>query len=111
MNSIVDPSAFASAPSRGSEALAMPVGARPAVRTRHEPGPAPGSCANVWLRQLFDAKSARTGGVVRRRLRDVEDIVGLDSFHDEVARRGYTAITDGHQVVVFCHAGGVRRIA
>lgn len=71
----------------------------------------PPPAANVWLCQLFDAKAARTGGVVRRRLRDVETIVGLAKFRDEVDRRGFTAITDGAQVVIFCHAGGVRRLA
>ena len=109
MNSIVAPTDFAASSAPEGAALRVPPGICPAAAP--EPPGDPPPLANVWLRQLFDAKAARSGGVVRRRLRDVECIVGLAKFSDEVARRGFTAITDGAQVVVFCHGGGVRRIA
>lgn len=105
MNSIA-PHAFAASPAPGGAAISL----NPVPRAVPPPAARPPE-ANVWLRQLFDAKAAQTGGVVRRRLRDVEGIVGLAAFEKEVARRGFTAITDGSQVVVFCHAGGVRRLA
>ena len=34
----------------------------------------------VWLLQLFSAKSAREGGIVRRQVRDVERIIGRHNF-------------------------------
>ena len=56
----------------------------------------------LWMQQLFDAKSARQGGVVRRKLADVECNVGLDAFLAEIRRRGYHAVENSGLVVVFC---------
>lgn len=55
------------------------------------------------MQQVFEAKSARQGGVVRRKLRDIELNVGLDQFCAEVERRGYHAVRNGTQVVIFCN--------
>lgn len=57
----------------------------------------------IWMQQIFDAKSARHGGVVRRKLRDVERNVGLDAFLREIRRRGYNAVENSGQVVIFCN--------
>ncbi len=59
--------------------------------------------ADVWMQQIFDAKSARQGGVVRRKLRDVERNVGLDVFLREIQRRGFHAVENSGQVVIFCN--------
>lgn len=56
-----------------------------------------------WLQQIFDAKSARRGGVVRRKIRDIEQNIGLGPFRSELKRRGYHAIENGDQVVIFCN--------
>lgn len=58
---------------------------------------------DVWMQQIFDAKAAREGGVVRRRSRDVERIVGRDAFFGEVRRRGYHAVENAGQIVIFCN--------
>ena len=58
---------------------------------------------DLWMQQIFDAKAARQGGVVRRNLRDVERNVGLDVFLREIRRRGYHAIENSGQVVIFCN--------
>ena len=58
---------------------------------------------DIWMQRIFDAKSARQGGVVRRNLRDVELIVGREAFAKEIERRGYHAIRNGNQIVVFCN--------
>ncbi|WP_353647093.1 hypothetical protein [Loktanella sp. 5RATIMAR09] len=34
----------------------------------------------AWFRHLFSAQSARDGGVVRRKVRDMERMVGRDVF-------------------------------
>ena len=59
--------------------------------------------SDLWMQQIFDAKAARQGGVVRRKLRDVERNVGLDLILREIRRRGYHAIENSGQVVIFCN--------
>ena len=59
--------------------------------------------AEQWMRQLFSSKAARDGGVVRRKVRDVARIVGCQRFEGEVRRRGYRAVRNGQQYVVFCN--------
>ncbi len=66
--------------------------------------------AEQWMRQLFSLKAARDGGVVRRKVRDVERIVGCLRFEDEVRRRGYRAVQNGQQYVVFCNRESIRLI-
>ncbi|MGR3759187.1 hypothetical protein ACUXV3_03505 [Roseobacteraceae bacterium NS-SX3] len=60
------------------------------------------------MQQIFDVKSARQGGVVRRKLRDVERNVGLAKLQNEVQRCGYHAVLNGEQVVIFCNNEPVR---
>lgn len=63
-----------------------------------------------WMRQLFSSKSARDGGVVRRKVRDVDRIVGRTKFETEVRRRGFKAVQNGSQYVIFCNKEGLRLI-
>ena len=58
---------------------------------------------DMWMRQLFSSKAARDGGVVRRRSRDIDRIVGRAAFEHELRRRGFRAIENGGQIVVFCN--------
>lgn len=64
-----------------------------------------------WFRHLFSAKAALDGGIVRRKVKDMELMVGRDRFLAEIERRGYTAIENAGQVVVFCNRDRVRVIA
>ena len=63
---------------------------------------------DVWFRHLFSARAALDGGVVRRKVRDMERMVGRDRFEAELRRRGYSAVENADQVVVFCNAQPVR---
>lgn len=63
-----------------------------------------------WFDHLFAAKSARDGAIVRRKIRDMERMVGRDVFLAEIRRRGYTAVENAGQVIVFCNAEPVRPI-
>lgn len=63
-----------------------------------------------YLLHLFSAKSARAGGVVRRKVRDIEQIVGRREFEIELRRRGYHAIENAGQFVIFCNTAPVRVI-
>lgn len=65
---------------------------------------------DIWLRQLFAARAAAEGGIVRRQVRDVERIVGRARFEAELKRRGFRAVENAGQYVVFCNRGPVRLI-
>lgn len=56
-----------------------------------------------WLDHIFSSKSALSGGVVRRKVRDVERIVGRDTFRAELRKRGYRAIENGAHFVILCN--------
>lgn len=63
---------------------------------------------DVWLLQLFSAKTAREGGIVRRAVRDVEQIIGRHNFEFELRRRGYHAVENAGQYIIFCNNESVR---
>lgn len=56
-----------------------------------------------WILDLFSSKAARSGGVIRRKRRDIELYAGLTRFLNEVERRGFTAIENAGQIIVFCN--------
>lgn len=68
----------------------------------------PPQTPDQWFDHLFTAKSARSGGVVRRKVRDMERMVGREAFLAEIRRRGFTAVENAGQVIVFCNAEPVR---
>lgn len=57
----------------------------------------------IWLLQLFSAKSAREGGIVCRHISEVERIIGRRNFEYELRRRGYHAVENAGQYVIFCN--------
>lgn len=61
-----------------------------------------------WLRTVFSARAVSEGGVIRRKTRDIERIVGRDRFLMELDRRGFRAVQNGGQTVIFCNAEPVR---
>ncbi len=61
-----------------------------------------------WVTQIFSARIAAEGGIVRRRVADVERLVGRERFLQEIARRGFRAVENGGQFVIFCNADPVR---
>jgi hypothetical protein len=63
-----------------------------------------------WLRALFSSQAAHNGKVVRRKLRDIERYAGWERFTAELARRGYRAVENDGQVVIFCNRAPVRPI-
>ncbi|WP_102224514.1 N-(5'-phosphoribosyl)anthranilate isomerase [Acidimangrovimonas sediminis] len=62
----------------------------------------------VWLRQIFTAKEAAEGGIVRRKVRDVDRIIGRSTFEAELRRRGFHAVENAGQFVIFCNQSPVR---
>jgi len=64
-----------------------------------------------WLRQMFATKAAIEGGIVRRKVRDVERLLGRERFEYELRRRGFQAVENAGQFVIFCNTEPVRRIS
>ena len=59
--------------------------------------------ADLWMRNIFDAKAARAGASVRRSVNDVEQIVGRAAFERELRRRGFHAVENAGQFIIFCN--------
>jgi hypothetical protein len=66
--------------------------------------------ADHWISHLFSSQAAREGGVIRRKLRDVERFVGRDAFLAEMKRRGFPVIENAGQLVIFCNREPIRRL-
>lgn len=65
---------------------------------------------DAWIAQIFAAKAAGTGGVIRRAKPWVEREIGLDRFVTEVRKRNFHLVECGSQLIVICHQGGMRLI-
>ncbi|MCB6176892.1 N-(5'-phosphoribosyl)anthranilate isomerase [Rhodobacter sp. Har01] len=61
--------------------------------------------------ELFGSRAARNGEVIRRKIRDVERIVGREAFLQEMQRRGYAVVENAGQYVIFCNRDPIRRLA
>jgi len=70
--------------------------------------PPPALDPDQWIIHVFSSQAAAKGGVVRRSVRDVERILGWDRFRSELRRRGFRAVLNGGQVVIFCNAEPVQ---
>ena len=57
---------------------------------------------DVWIDQIFSAKAAATGGVIRRNVDWVEREIGQDRFFLEVRKRGFHLMRAGNQYLILC---------
>lgn len=64
-----------------------------------------------WIEDLFSSNVALKGRVIRRKKRDVIRFAGLERFLAEVDRRGFLAIENAGQIVVFCNDEPVKRLS
>lgn len=71
--------------------------------------PAPLS-PDAWLEHIFSSKSARTGAIIPRKTRDIERYVGKERFLRELRRRGYHAVENAGQMVIFCNQEPIRQL-
>jgi hypothetical protein len=62
----------------------------------------------VWLHDLFTSKAVQEGAVIRRKARDIERFAGMEPFLREIDRRGYRAVENAGQIVIFCNRAPVR---
>ncbi len=56
-----------------------------------------------WIVHVFSAKSVAEGGTVRRKVADVERLIGRERFLHEVRRRGFRVVENAGQFIVFCN--------
>ena len=61
-----------------------------------------------WIGQIFAAKAVGQGGTIRRKSADIERLIGRDRFLSEVELRGFRAIENNGQIIVFCNRAPVR---
>lgn len=65
----------------------------------------------ICLARIFENRSARDGAVVRRKVRDVERYTGREVLLAEFRRRGYSAVENAGQFVIFRDRDAIRRVA
>ncbi|MEL7166807.1 MAG: N-(5'-phosphoribosyl)anthranilate isomerase [Pseudomonadota bacterium] len=66
--------------------------------------------ADRWIDHMFSAKAVERGGVIRRAVPWVEHEIGRTRFIAEVERRGFHLLECGHQFVVICSRGPIRKL-
>ncbi|MCG6882879.1 MAG: N-(5'-phosphoribosyl)anthranilate isomerase [Silicimonas sp.] len=64
----------------------------------------------MFFLSLFNSKAVQDGAVIRRKVRDVERLVGRTAFVDELNRRGYRAVENAGRFVIFCNAEPILRV-
>ncbi len=60
-----------------------------------------------WIVQLFSARAAAEGGILRRSVADVERLIGRQRFFHEIRRRGFRAVENAGQFVIFCNRDSI----
>ncbi len=63
-----------------------------------------------WLAQIFASREAMGGGVVKRKIRDVERLVGRNAFVEAATRRGFQVVENHRHFVIFCNGKPIRRV-
>lgn len=64
----------------------------------------------IWFDQVFSAKAAASGGVIRRKKADVDRKIGQDRLELEVRKRGFHLIEAGDQFLIICSRADIRII-
>lgn len=65
---------------------------------------------DIWGAQVFSSGEAQRGGVVKRKIRDVERLASRAAFLQEAARRGFQVVENHRHFVVFCNSRPIRRV-
>lgn len=65
----------------------------------------------AFFAEFYGSQAAIRGEVVRRKVYQVERLIGRDVFLAEAVRRGYPVIENAGQFIVFCNRGPIRRVA
>ncbi|MEO1454371.1 MAG: N-(5'-phosphoribosyl)anthranilate isomerase [Pseudomonadota bacterium] len=57
---------------------------------------------DIWMDHIFAARAAVAGGAGRKSA-DIDRIIGRDRFIAELNRRGFRAVENAGQTVIFCN--------
>ncbi|MEO0484300.1 MAG: N-(5'-phosphoribosyl)anthranilate isomerase [Pseudomonadota bacterium] len=63
----------------------------------------PGWHNRAFLEAIFDSRTAHTGGVVKRSVKDVEREIGEHVLVSEVRKRGFQMHRMAHHYVITCN--------
>lgn len=61
-----------------------------------------------FINDMFRAKAARSGGIIRRKIANIEKYASFQDLAKEVEARGFHLIETGGQYVVICDPGYLR---
>lgn len=61
-----------------------------------------------YINRIFEAKSTKNGGIVRRKIANVEKYASFKYLVKEVEARGFHLIETGDQYVIFCSTGSLK---
>tara|TARA_R110002073_G_scaffold126325_5_gene271083 strand:+ start:561 stop:752 length:192 start_codon:yes stop_codon:yes gene_type:complete len=60
------------------------------------------------MRDIFAAKQVSQGGIVRRKVRDIENYAGRAVFEAELRHRGFHAVKNAGHLIIFCNQEPIR---
>ncbi|MGB4829065.1 MAG: N-(5'-phosphoribosyl)anthranilate isomerase [Paracoccaceae bacterium] len=60
-----------------------------------------------WLRREFDTRAVTDGGTIRRKVADIERIVGCETLMSLMRELGFRAAENVGHFVIFCNADPV----
>lgn len=66
--------------------------------------------SSKWIKQIFRAKQARNGGIVRRKVANVKKYASFKELKFAVKKRDFHMLRSGDQYLVFCHKGDFKVI-
>lgn len=76
----------------------------------NQTNPARLSDADRWIEQIFSAKAAQAGGVVRRAIPWIDREVGRARFIAEVRKRNFHLLQTTDQFIVVCNNDKIRML-
>ena len=61
-----------------------------------------------YIREIFRADTVKRGGIVRRKIADVQRLASYRALLDEVKERKFHLIETGDQYVIICNPGNFK---
>ena len=61
-----------------------------------------------YINQMFRAQAAKDGGIVRRKISNVEKFATYKYLLEEVQNRGFHLVETGDQYVIICNPGNFK---
>jgi hypothetical protein len=61
-----------------------------------------------FINDLFRAKAVKKGGIVRRKIANVEKYASTEYLFKEVQERGFHLVETGDQYVIICNSGNFK---